>query len=992
MIIVTSDEESDSSSVAVATRQHESAAPSARDFAFDSDEEDEQRVVLSAEESFKRSLEDLVYGMQNFTDTYQFCDAWDNLQKIEKLFKKTKFKRQTFEEPIPSFYLIHMNRFLENLKKMVDEDDGKLKKLKKKDAKLFSRFKTKILKGKKDSYPLQNQCEKYAAEHDIWADDGEMDGDEDEPQIEDEDEDSEGEENLVAGDENFDDWEDEFFATDDEEPSSDNDGEESDDILNWDKTNMYDRRFWMKKEFLKKLMETLKPQDEEDSSEESEVIEEQTDASAPEVWSKYYRSSQDEIRQLVTKAPRKDEKTVRRKLVDEYEMTKDEAREVWTWLRKKLKPVGQQKIKEEVREAPWNPKRIRKTIDAVLNPKGSVDRAERKKFIKILKEVDVRCERPQWRILVKILIVDTLLDQYTVPRHLKAGAFNDVLTYVTALVELLTEYPKYRLHKFGLRQLELTPQEREKIMQRKKAEAGGTRIQASLVGVEDMLKEVEVIPEETVAGLDTEFFWLRGSLIAYCDRLSCDLIAALKKLDSKSDDYTNRLEDKIRVVELCEKCRVYAETVIEHKMATLQFRHFIVKLTYEDYDSQWDILGEEAKKDYLPFDLPTGGRTLQNVHKVFQNLKNFDAEAFGACDEDSLFEFNMYAKKIKEEATLFTVHHLARHHRYFLARDILKASGIAKDTEINQSEILTQIIYNRTIARLAIAAFAQEDYLTAMTTLQKLYVTGKIKELLAQGVKNELRWKSNKTKEDKAQMQQEEQRMVPEHTFINQDLLESVHYISSLFFCIREVLLSQGDDNHNQKNRSFRRQWEKRQKREFLAPPENDRECILEAGARMMKGEWKECIQYLEELKCWEHFEFYAQRVKDQVFKRARAECLRCYLISSSKHFYSIKLEALAEKFEMDVSKIIQLCSQFIAAKDFRGSIDIPGGFLVVHEHLPTQFETSANTFHRQLDLFLGSIKEVAEYSLNIRQQNHSRERYRQNTRPEGRSGKNNWR
>ena len=86
-----------------------------------------------------------------------------------------------------------------------------------------------------------------------------------------------------------------------------------------------------------------------------------------------------------------------------------------------------------------------------------------------------------------------------------------------------------------------------------------------------------------------------------------------------------------------------------------------------------------------------------------------------------------------------------------------------------------------------------------------------------QGVKNELRWKYNKTPEDKAQMQQEEQSMVPEHTFINRDLLESVHYISSLFFCIREVLLSGGDENtHDQKNRSFRRQWEKKQKREFL--------------------------------------------------------------------------------------------------------------------------------------------------------------------------------
>ena len=65
-------------------------------------------------------------------------------------------------------------------------------------------------------------------------------------------------------------------------------------------------------------------------------------------------------------------------------------------------------------------------------------------------------------------------------------------------------------------------------------------------------------------------------------------------------------------------------------------------------------------------------------------------------------------------------------------------------------------------------------------------------------------------------MQQEEQRMVPEHTFINRDLLE-IRYISSLFFCIREVLSSGGDDNmHNQKNRSLDVNGKKDKKRKFL--------------------------------------------------------------------------------------------------------------------------------------------------------------------------------
>ena len=83
------------------------------------------------------------------------------------------------------------------------------------------------------------------------------------------------------------------------------------------------------------------------------------------------------------------------------------------------------------------------------------------------------------------------------------------------------------------------------------------------------------------------------------------------------------MADKIRLVELCEKCREYCENVIEHKMHTLQFRHFVVKLTYEDYDSEWDILKEEGKP-YTPFFLPRDTRTLENVHEVFKMLKTFE--------------------------------------------------------------------------------------------------------------------------------------------------------------------------------------------------------------------------------------------------------------------------------------------------------------------------------------------------------------------------------
>jgi len=336
------------------------------------------------------------------------------------------------------------------------------------------------------------------------------------------------------------------------------------------------------------------------------------------------------------------------------------------------------------------------------------------------------------------------------------------------------------------------------------------------------------------------------------------------------------------------------------------------------------------------------------------------------------------------------VHYLAIHHHFLIARDILAAWHRGKENDLAKAEISIQILYNRTLARLAIAAFTHEDWMTSMMLLQRLYITGKIKELLAQGVKSDLRWKHNKTPDEVAQEQQEKQRMVPQHTFIDNDLLESVHYVSSLFFEMKAILQSEGDETRVQ-NRSFRRQWEYRQKREFLAPPENTRDTILEAGAKMLKGNWKACLEHLRSLKCWEHFE-YADVIKEKVERRAKTECLRCYLMSSSKHFSDIELKVLSEKFEMSEKRVIKLCSQFIIEQDVKASIDLPGGYLFIHEPLPTQFETSAEDFHHQLTHFFAAIKDAADMlKVNVSKSNTNREK-RRDQRQEGRSNGGKWR
>lgn len=941
------DSDSDEEEVQIQSNQPQNNA--AGDFGFtDSEDEDsENRKVISPLEKFENNLMGFLMAMSSLSDQFNWAGAYEQFQDLEKLVKKNRVLLRG--RTPPEFYLIHMNRFIENLGEAKKEElvqyEGKNKS---ENASKFKRMQNELLKKKK--YPYQSEVDLFRKQNPdkIWAEEQEEEDDE--------------ENDVGAGDGG--DLDDEFGADDfsfsdsEEEENEDNSGDDPAEIQT--KPDMYKREFWLKKVY-------------------------------QPVW-------------MQKKESEKGDKRAAR-----------QARQMKAKLKQQDKAGEGERKKEKV----WNDKSVKRLIDQVLNGKGSVDRADRRKFIESLKLADSKCQRAQWKMLINLLLIENLLDLYTPPRCLKRGAWHDIITYSTALIELLREHPRYRLHLRGLRKLEFNEDEKIKMLEAEQAKAPSNTISTFGHGLEDaenMLKKEQVVDDDTVEGLSEEYFWLRGNLHSICTRLSDDLVIAYKKSGIKNEEYEGRKADKELLVVLCQSCREYIRDITGHRMEQLKFRHLFVKLTYEDYDKEWDAMAQPQKM-YVPFELKREMRVTENVLEIFSEIREFDknrgpdelsgAKFFGAEDaqED---EYTMLRDKMKVEAVLYLVHYLAVHHHFLIARDTLAAWHRGKENDLAKAEISIQILYNRTLARLAIAAFTHEDWMTSMMLLQRLYITGKIKELLAQGVKSDLRWKHNKTPDEVAQEQQEKQRMVPSHCFIDNDLLESVHYVSSLFFEMKAILQSEGDETRVQ-NRSFRRQWEYRQKREFLAPPENTRDTILEAGARMLKGDWKQCLKHLRALKCWEHFDF-ADKIKQKVERRAKMECLRCYLMSSSKHFSDIELKVLSEKFEMSEKQVVKLCSQFIIEQDVKASIDLPGGYLIIHEPLPTQFETSAEGFHHQLSHFFAAIKDAADMlKVNVGKSGHhggkrggkggghkgggkGKPREQQRPRQEGRGNKGAWR
>ena len=66
--------------------------------------------------------------------------------------------------------------------------------------------------------------------------------------------------------------------------------------------------------------------------------------------------------------------------------------------------------KEGKKEKVWNDKSVKRLIDTVLCSKGSVDRSDRRKFVESLKLADSKCQRVQWKMMIKLLLIENLLD------------------------------------------------------------------------------------------------------------------------------------------------------------------------------------------------------------------------------------------------------------------------------------------------------------------------------------------------------------------------------------------------------------------------------------------------------------------------------------------------------------------------------------------------------------------------------------------------------
>src|SRR5258708_27637183 len=119
------------------------------------------------------------------------------------------------------------------------------------------------------------------------------------------------------------------------------------------------------------------------------------------------------------------------------------------------------------------------------------------------------------------------------------------------------------------------------------------------------------------------------------------------------------------------------------------------------------------------------------------------------------------------------VYYHALHNDFHTARDLLLMSHLPET--IHNADVMTQIMFNRAVVQLGLCAFRSGLIKEAQSTLQDIFTTQRVKELLAQGV-HQQRYTTLTPEQEKA----ERARQLPFHMHINTELLEAAFLVSSM--------------------------------------------------------------------------------------------------------------------------------------------------------------------------------------------------------------------
>ncbi|KAI9296590.1 hypothetical protein K502DRAFT_364051 [Neoconidiobolus thromboides FSU 785] len=402
---------------------------------------------------------------------------------------------------------------------------------------------------------------------------------------------------------------------------------------------------------------------------------------------------------------------------------------------------------------------------------------------------------------------------------------------------------------------------------------------------------------------------IQGSVISLIERLDEELTKSLQNIDPHTNEYIERLSDEPLLISLILRSQQYFESKEQTSEYTRALARVIEHLYYKP-----DNLVSAIQKI-----------ALKKLPNLALKQIDFASEPSDLISQLCAYMYTHAEPLLRTRAMLYHIYNVAFHGHYYTARDMLLMSHLQES--IHQADVPTMILYNRTMVQIGIAAFKQGLIRESLNCLQEIYNSGRVKEMLGQGVTQQ-RHNNPNTEQERL----EKLRMLPFHLHINLELLECIYLTSSFLLEIPNMARagSNPDARKNIISKAFRRLLDQSNRQIFCGPPENTREHIISAAKSLSSGDWEEAKEYVWSIKIWELLPE-KDKVLQVLANKIQEEGLRTYLFSYSAYYSTLSLEQLSEMFGLSKQMVISIVSKMIWNEELVAGLDQSRDIVVLH-------------------------------------------------------------
>ncbi|CAI7903982.1 unnamed protein product [Closterium sp. NIES-53] len=366
--------------------------------------------------------------------------------------------------------------------------------------------------------------------------------------------------------------------------------------------------------------------------------------------------------------------------------------------------------------------------------------------------------------------------------------------------------------------------------------------------------EVVEDDNETQKGADFEGkirVW--GSVVSFVERMDDELFKSLQCTDPYTKTYLERLKDEPTLLALAQNAQAYSLRVGDTKGASRAARRLCEHIYYKPQNvyAALRLMSEQQQQaaaaaaaaaetpadaaaagdeDASPDDEPESAAAKDAKRRAAIAVNSYGPPAFiptpeavprwpvfpesGRAMMKALLAV-VYAhgeERSKARAMLCDIYHHAINDEYHTARDLMLISHL--QDAVQQMDISTQILFNRAMAQLGLAAFRRGLIPDAHSCLADLFAGGRVKELLAQGV-SQSRFHEKTPEQERV----ERRRQMPYHMHVNLELLEAVHLLCAMLLEVPSLAAHSTDGRRRVISKNFRRLLDMYERQTFTGPP-----------------------------------------------------------------------------------------------------------------------------------------------------------------------------